>query len=362
MAKESTTKKKLEKVIKATSDVKEPGKDTASHIATEKEVTPAPKKVTSLAPNRPSLRNAKKSLEVDDEPGNILGDELERGKHRRAKGKKPVKEDAVHDVNRLMRLVSSGTENLTTDELNRLEDQKKKLRYLLGKGKERGYVTNTEINDNLPDHITDPEIIDQIVMMIETIGIKVFEYEPSREELLLSGTSSATVDDDDYAVEEAEKILASTTSANEFGRTTDPVRMYMREIGTYDLLDKTDEAEIARKLEGSIKSMISAIADCPKIINEISRTYDEVLAGRFKIENFIDEFIDDDPQVEDEVLDVEDDAIKMTGLSEDDEDEQLSREALEKLRQKTADFFKEFNKLVEKQNTTIEKSPNVVIN
>ena len=297
-----------------------------------------------------SIRPATK-LEQDFESGRS-GDELERGKHRRAKGKKSVKEDGGGhtEVNRLMRLVSSGAENLTSDELSKLEEQKRKLRYLLGKGKERGYVTNSEINDNLPDHITDPEIIDQIIMMIETIGIKVFEYEPSREELLLSGTSSATVDDDEYAVEEAERILASTTSANEFGRTTDPVRMYMREIGTYDLLDKTDEAEIARKLETSIKSMISAIADCPKIINDISRVYEEVLAGRFKIENFIDEFVDEESL--NSPIEAED--LIPANLSDDD-DEQISREQLEKLKQKTADFFKDYNKLVEKQNKTIKK-------
>ena len=305
---------------------------------------------TTIAKSKSSARGGAK-LEQDSE-NSRSGDELERGKHRRAKGKKSGKEDnsAHNDVNKLMRLVSSGAENLSVDELNKFEEQKRKLRYLLGKGKERGYVTNSEINDNLPDHITDSEIIDQIIMMIETIGIKVFEYEPSREELLLSGTSSATVDDDEYAVEEAEKILASTTSANEFGRTTDPVRMYMREIGTYDLLDKTDEAEIARKLESSIKSMISAIADCPKIINDISRVYEDVLAGRFKIENFIDEFIDEDPS---------NDPIESKDLIPhslgDDDDEQISREQLEKLKQKTADFFKDFNKLVDKQNKIIKK-------
>ena len=107
---------------------------------------------------------------------------LERSKNRRARPKKPIKEDGSHvDMNHLMHLVSAGTENLSVEEISKLEEQKKKLHYLLGKGKEKGYVTNSEINDNLPDHITDPEIIDQIIMMIETLGIKVFEYEPSRE-------------------------------------------------------------------------------------------------------------------------------------------------------------------------------------
>ena len=330
-----------------------------------KKTTDVQKKPLAKAQNIAKIQAYKSSKtgkhDLDNENSNVSGDELERGKQRRTRGKRQVKEDSGNEVSRLMKLVSSGTENLTAEELSKLEEQKRKLRYLLGKGKERGYVTNTEINDNLPDHITDPEIIDQIIMMIETISIKVFEYEPSREELLLSGTSSATVEDDDYAVEEAEKILASTTSNNEFGRTTDPVRMYMREIGTYDLLDKTDEAEIARKLESSIKLMISAIADCPKIINEISHVYDEVVAGRFKIENFIDEFIDDEVAsapvaVDNTALDLEDDSIKLPEMPDNEEDEdQLSREALEKLRQKTADFFKDFNILVDKQNKVVEK-------
>lgn len=281
------------------------------------------------------------------------GDVLERGKPRRSRNRRTTKEETGTEVNKLMRLVSNGSENLSTEEQAKLEEQKKKLRFLLGIGKDRGYVTNAEINDNLPDHITDPEVIDQIIMMIETIGIKVFEYEPSREELLLSGTSSATVDDDEFAVEEAEKILASTTSANEFGRTTDPVRMYMREIGTYDLLDKTDEAEIARKLENSVKLMISVIANCPKIINEISKVHKDVVDGRVKIENFIDEFVDDTPEI------ISDEEMPMMSalavIEEETDDEQLSREQLEMLIQKTTDFFAAFDKLLEKQNKIIKK-------
>ncbi|MCE2706157.1 MAG: RNA polymerase sigma factor RpoD [Proteobacteria bacterium] len=285
-----------------------------------------------------------------NDKGDITGEELERGKNRRSRSKKNNREDPVADVNYLMHLVSSGLENLSADEISKLEEQKRKLRYLLGKGKERGYVTNSEINDNLPDHITDPEIIDQIITMIETLGIKVFEYEPSREELLLSGTSSATVDDDEYAVEEAEKILTSTAATNEFGRTTDPVRMYMREIGTYDLLDKTDEAEIARKLENSVKLMIAVISECPTVINAISAAYKDTLAGKLKIENFIDEFIGDDLTTPPEVVSAIGD-----DFSDEDDDELLSKEELERLKRRADDYFKSFDALVDKQNSVIEK-------
>lgn len=299
-----------------------------------------------------------------EDPGefeSITGEELERGKHRRVKAKRPFgKEDSTTDVNRLMRLVSSGTENLSQEELSKVEEQKHKLRYLLATGKERGYVTNAEINDNLPDHITDPEIIDQIIMMIETIGIKVFEYEPSREELLLTGTSSATVEDDEYAVEEAEKILTSTTATNEFGRTTDPVRMYMREIGTYDLLDKTDEAEIARKLENSIRAMIFVIAQCPKIVNQIALIYKDVEEGKVKVENFIDEFVDEEnEELEAATEDSQEDGEGKDEAFEEDlmeDDALLPKEQLERLKQKAHDFFSEFVKLVDSQNNILTYS------
>ncbi|MBY0379822.1 MAG: RNA polymerase sigma factor RpoD, partial [Burkholderiales bacterium] len=290
------------------------------------------------------------------EDSDLRGDELERGKNRRTKSKKLIRpgDESAPDVNHLMNLVSSGLGNLSSEELTKLEEQKKKLHYLLGKGKERGYVTNAEINDNLPDHITDPEIIDQIIMMIETLGIKVFEYEPSREELLLSGTSSATVDDDQYAVEEAEKILTSTAATNEFGRTTDPVRMYMREIGTYDLLDKTDEAEIARKLENSVKLMISIIAECPTVINSISASYKDSLNGKLKIENFIDEFVGYDIS-----FDVKEPGLKdfnVTDYTETEtDDDEISREELERLKARATSFFATFDQLVTKQNDAIHK-------
>ncbi|MCC2644888.1 MAG: rpoD [Burkholderiales bacterium] len=325
---------------------------TSKNIVTEKNTATAQNKKTALSEKMDQASEISRHGDIEDKYTGV--DVLERGKPRRAKSRRASKEDAVTEVNRLMRLVSNGAENLSGEEQTKLEEQKKKLRFLLGIGKDRGYVTSAEINDNLPDHITDPEIIDQIIMMIETIGIKVFEYEPSREELLLSGTSSATVDDDEFAVEEAEKILASTTSVNEFGRTTDPVRMYMREIGTYDLLDKTDEAEIARKLENSVKLMISVIANCPKIINEISKVHKDVLEGRVKIENFIDEFIDDTPDIPgDEEIPMSSNAP--AGLEDETDDEQLSREQLERLIKKTTDFFVIFNALLEKQNKIIKK-------
>ncbi|MDD3266795.1 MAG: RNA polymerase sigma factor RpoD [Burkholderiales bacterium] len=292
------------------------------------------------------------SIEEDEKEVNVIGDALERGKSRKSRGVRKTNKEDVGEVKSLMRLVDIGAENLSAEELRKLEEQKIKLHILLSKGKERGYVTNVEINDHLPDHIIDPETIEQIILMIETIGIKVFEYEPSQEELLISGTSSASVNDDDFAVEEAEKILTSTASSNEFGRTTDPVRMYMREIGTYDLLDKTDEAEIARKLESSVQLMISAIARCPTIVNQISTTYQTVIDGKVKLENVVDELIKDDS----ELGDLQESSLSPTDdfSSDGDDDANLSGLELEKLRAEVAEFFEAYNKLVVKQNKIIK--------
>jgi RNA polymerase primary sigma factor len=360
----ATSKIIPKEVIKAKASTAKPTTKSKASVETPigLKSTPAKSAPTTSTPQKKQAEQKSKATEKKaktivengriDDIDYISGDELERGKHRRTRNRRiMVKEEVVNDVNHLMRLVSSGAENLSPEELAKFEEQKRKLRFLLGKGKERGYITNAEISDNLPDHIIDPETIDQIIMMIETIGVKVFEYEPSREELLLSGTSSATVDDDEFAVEEAEKILASATSANEFGRTTDPVRMYMREIGTYDLLDKTDEAEIARRLEQSVKLMLSIIVECPKIVNAISKTYADLTNGKIKIENFIDEFIDENTETGTEPILTN----RMNNLDEDIDDEQFSLEQLEKLKQRTADFFANFNKLVDKQNKIIQK-------
>lgn len=172
--------------------------------------------------------------------------------------------------------------------------QKNKLHELLVKGRDRGYITRIEIYDAMSDnYIPDQDFIDNMVNMIDNIGIKVFDYEPSREELLILGVDNPVIEDED-AVEEAEKILNNATISNELGKTTDPVRMYMREIGVYDLLDKTDEAEIARNLELSVRVMMSVMAHCPTIIDAVIDTYNHAVKDNLKIEHFVDNILDNE--------------------------------------------------------------------
>jgi RNA polymerase primary sigma factor len=125
-------------------------------------------------------------------------------------------------------------------------------------GKEQGYLTYAEVNDHLPDDIVDPEQIEDIITMINDMGIEVHEIAPDADTLLLTGTAVTT---DDDAAEEAAAALASVDS--EFGRTTDPVRMYMREMGTVELLTREGEIEIAKRIEDGLGQVLSALPTTP---------------------------------------------------------------------------------------------------
>ncbi len=227
------------------------------------------------------------------------------------------------------------------------EQQKINLQKLLKKGKQQGYITVNNITEHFSDLVNDVETVAQISAMIESLGIKVYEYEPSNVELLISGTSDTTVNDDEMALEEAEKILTSTALFNnEFGKTTDPVRMYMREIGAYELLDQQDETEIAKKLEESVVLILTAIAGCPKILNFISTTYQKVLDGRLRIEFFVDEILPEEIVVDGDVPEESEISFKR-------DDEDLSDQELEKLYSQANDFFSIYNKLVERHDEVI---------
>ena len=133
-----------------------------------------------------------------------------------------------------------------------VEEQRARLRQLIILGKERGYITYAEINDHLPDDVSDTDQIENIVSMISGLGIQVSEEAPDADSLLMNDGATGVTDED--AVAEAEAALSSVDS--EFGRTTDPVRMYMREMGQVDLLTREDEIIIAKKIERALRNMV----------------------------------------------------------------------------------------------------------
>ena len=168
------------------------------------------------------------------------------------------------------------------------EKRRMQLKALIILGKERGYLTNREINDHLPDEIAESEQVEGIIGIINDMGIMVYEQAPDAEELLMSDAPAAVTDEE--AAEEAEQALATVDS--EFGRTTDPVRMYMREMGTVDLLTREGEIVIAKKIEEGLRSMVQAISACPGIIDDLMTIAEKVKKAEIGVDEFVDGLID----------------------------------------------------------------------
>ena len=175
-----------------------------------------------------------------------------------------------------------------------LEIRRQKLKALIKSGKERGFLTYSEINDHLPDNIVDPEAIEGIIGTFNDMGIAVYEHAPDAETLLLSD-NVATVTSDDEAEAAAEAALSTVDS--DFGRTTDPVRMYMREMGSVELLTREGEIEIAKRIEDGLRDMIQAISACPVTIAEIISAANRIEADEIKIDEIVDGMVDpEDPE------------------------------------------------------------------
>jgi RNA polymerase primary sigma factor len=187
--------------------------------------------------------------------------------------------------------------------------QAQQLKELIARGKEQGYLTYAEVNDHLPNDIVDPEQIEEIVNMINDMGIAVHEKAPDVESITLSETAVSN-DDEDAAVE-AEAALASVDA--EFGRTTDPVRMYMREMGTVELLTRQGEIEIAKRIEDGLNQVKYHNAHFPPTIETLLDVYDAVAAGDTRMQDFVVGFID--PNAPDEIK-------SPVQKSDDDDDEE----------------------------------------
>ncbi|HHO70361.1 MAG TPA: RNA polymerase sigma factor RpoD, partial [Halothiobacillus sp.] len=156
------------------------------------------------------------------------------------------------------------------------EDQQTSIKQLIARGKEQGYLTYSEINDHLPESLVDADQIEDIIGMINDMGISVYETPPDGDELVLSDENRVGSDDD--ATEEAVAVLASSVDA-EFGRTTDPVRMYMREMGTVELLTRQGEIEIAKRIEEGLREVTLAMAAFPPTLQTLFREYQRIEDG-----------------------------------------------------------------------------------
>ncbi|OFS83015.1 RNA polymerase sigma factor RpoD [Oligella sp. HMSC05A10] len=171
-----------------------------------------------------------------------------------------------------------------------LEERRSRLRQLIKLGKDRGYLTFSDINDTMSDDLVDTDAMDSIIGTFDEMGIKVYDQAPSAEDLLLSDANP--ISDDDDVEDEAE--VALTTVDSDFGRTTDPVRMYMREMGQINLLDREGEIEIAKRIEDGLKHMVMAIATFPATIEEILNSITKVREGEAAIDDFVDGLINEE--------------------------------------------------------------------
>ena len=165
--------------------------------------------------------------------------------------------------------------------MDKLNQKGSKIAELIEKGREQGYLTYSDVNDHLPDDISDPDQVDEIIGMINDLGLQVHETAPDADTLMLAESE----DSDDIAVEQAAEALAAVE--NEPGRTTDPVRMYMREMGTVDLLTREGEIEIAKRIEEGMRDLLNASVVYPKTVEYVLHYFQLVKDGEKKINDFL---------------------------------------------------------------------------
>jgi len=242
-----------------------------------------------------------------------------------------------------------------------LEARKTKLKTLFKLGKERGYLTYSEINDHLPENVVEAEQIETIVATFSDMGIAVYEQAPDTETLLL--TSNAPASDDDDAEEQAEAALQTVDS--EFGRTTDPVRMYMREMGTVELLTREGEIVIAKKIEEGLRDIVTAISACPVTISEVLDSANKIREGTMPISDVVDGIVDPNAPEEDLLSSTEAEFAAIEASEEVDDDGAAAAAAnsarLEERKVASLEKFdviqKAFDKMLKAVETEGYKSP-----
>ncbi len=380
--------KKITKPAEKLQTKKVPVKPVAK-VESKKAIKPDPKLVTPAKEKLPKAKKADKA--TTEEIQNQVSDPAVEGEVglelpvKKTRGRKPKPKPEV-DPNADIRtdrqkardrkakekalLLEFNATKLGSEE--QLELRRARLKHLIKMGKSRGYLTHGEINDVMSDELSDTDSLETLIALLSDIGISVYEQAPDAETLILN-ENAITASSDEEAEEEAEAALGAVDS--EFGRTTDPVRMYMREMGTVDLLTREDEIVIAKKIEAGLKDMLMALSACPVTIAEIIDLADQIVAGTIQVDDFVDGLVD--PNAVDipmtpiavEEVDVED-------IDEDSEEEDedggaggaaasaASAKQLEELKQLSVDKFAiirtQFDKMRRAYGKEGYNSPNYV--
>jgi RNA polymerase primary sigma factor len=244
-------------------------------------------------PKEIAVVKGKKVKAVDAEV--VATEEVKKGRKPKAdapvEGAEPVLTDRQKARERKAKekalLKEFAAQQLGSEEQQEL--RRTRLKTLIKMGKSQGYLTHGEMNDVMSDELSDADALETLISLLNDINITVYEQAPDAETLLLNENASAATTEEE-AEEEAEAALSTVDS--EFGRTTDPVRMYMREMGTVDLLTREGEIVIAKKIEAGLKDMVMALAACPVTIGEILANVDKITSGEMEIDQFVDGLVD----------------------------------------------------------------------
>ncbi|QWE26387.1 RNA polymerase sigma factor RpoD [Polynucleobacter sp. AP-Ainpum-60-G11] len=289
---------------------KTPAKPAAKVVAKPAAKVEAPKKGKAAVASKVEVEKpAKPAKEVKEAKGKkakavevevVATEEVKKGRKPKAdapaEGAEPVLTDRQKARERKAKekalLKEFAAQQLGSEEQQEL--RRTRLKILIKMGKSKGYLTHGEMNDVMSDELSDADALETLISLLNDINITVYEQAPDAETLLLNENASATTSEEE-AEEEAEAALATVDS--EFGRTTDPVRMYMREMGTVDLLTREGEIVIAKKIEAGLKDMVMALAACPVTIGEILANVDKIASGEMEIDQFVDGLVD--PNAED---------------------------------------------------------------
>ena len=318
-----TTTRRTTAAAKAAADT-----ETAAD-ATAEEATPAKKPATrrrttaaasTTAAKTPARRGRKPAAKDDDDDTDLSDVENEFGVDEEPEEEAPAADAAAAPVEKVKPLrmkLSKAKERALMKEFGldevalseeEVSTRRQRLKELIKLGKTRGYLTNAEISDHLPDKLVDAETLEVVISMMTDMGISVYEQTPDADTLLLNSSNTATTSEEE-AEEEAEAALSNVD--NEFGRTTDPVRMYMREMGTVELLTREGEIEIAKRIEGGMMDMMEAISGSPATIDEILAMAEEIREDKVVITTVVDGFADadenDDYVAEEDEDEVDDD-------------------------------------------------------
>jgi len=341
-----------------------PEDDTPAKPVAAKKTAARPAKAATKAPKAskaPAARGKKGKADADTDDTDLSDIESDLEGEVEESADAGAAEAPVEKVKPLRMKISKAKERALMKEFGLdetilseedLAKRRSRLKTLIKLGKTRGYLTHGEINDHLPDKLVDQETLDVVISMLNDLGVAVYEQTPDAETLLVTNTAQTAATEEE-AEEAAEAALSTVDS--EFGRTTDPVRMYMREMGTVELLTREGEIEIAKRIEGGLMAMMEAISASPATIAEILNMGEEIREGKVVISTIVDGF--SDPNEADDYVAEED----FDEFDEDDDDdgkggskaltkklEELKNEALRRF-DKMRELFEKVHKIYDRE-------------